>query len=234
LKLSAENECARTFRFPEPLMTLATISAADSIERGKHDKEGRQRALVEAATAVFAEHGYDAATTREVAERAGCSEGLIHRYFGSKRGLLHAVMEQRAAVVGDELRSALANRPDLYEDLRDMFIAQLELMRENQDFMRVSVGQAVVDPDLGRFVGKNVIARRREVIVEKLAAHQKAGRVRSDVDLEAVAQAITGLGFSLGFMAQVVFDERREHIEQVSLEAAEVFARGLAKDAAPR
>jgi AcrR family transcriptional regulator len=67
------------------MMTSRTRTAPP--HPGKRDKEKRQRSLIDAANAVFAEHGYDAATTRAVAERAGCSEGLIHRYFGGKRGL---------------------------------------------------------------------------------------------------------------------------------------------------
>src|SRR5947208_1285661 len=66
------------------------------LRRGEHGAEVRRRALVEAATAVFAEKGYDCATTREVAERSGSSEGLIHRYFGGKHGLLLAILETKA------------------------------------------------------------------------------------------------------------------------------------------
>ena len=45
---------------------------------------------------VFAKRGYDAATTREVAQAAGVSEQLIQRYFGGKAGLLRAVMKNYA------------------------------------------------------------------------------------------------------------------------------------------
>ena len=50
-----------------------TIGTGTARPQGKRDKQRRQRKLIDAANAVFAEHGYDAATTREVAERAGYS-----------------------------------------------------------------------------------------------------------------------------------------------------------------
>lgn len=42
---------------------------------------------------MFAEHGYDAATTRQIAAEAGVDAALIARYFGSKEGLYLAVVE---------------------------------------------------------------------------------------------------------------------------------------------
>jgi AcrR family transcriptional regulator len=48
--------------------------------------------LLEAATALFGERGFDGATTREIAELAGVDATLIARYFGSKTGLYLAAL----------------------------------------------------------------------------------------------------------------------------------------------
>ncbi|MER6070021.1 TetR family transcriptional regulator [Streptomyces sp. NPDC001817] len=50
--------------------------------------------ILHAAGAVFAERGYEAATVREIAGRAGVNQALIFRYFGSKKALLTEVMAQ--------------------------------------------------------------------------------------------------------------------------------------------
>jgi AcrR family transcriptional regulator len=55
-------------------------------EKRRSSAETRTRILA-AAQEVFAEHGYAAASTREVARRAGSNITLIARYFGSKKGL---------------------------------------------------------------------------------------------------------------------------------------------------
>src|SRR3546814_6908183 len=52
----------------------------------RRDKAATKQALLAAAGEVFAERGYDAATTREVAQQAGVNEKLIQRYFGGKEG----------------------------------------------------------------------------------------------------------------------------------------------------
>jgi len=57
----------------------------------------KQEALVRAASELFASRGYEAATTQEIAAYAGCAEGLIHRYFRGKKGLLLALIEGRVS-----------------------------------------------------------------------------------------------------------------------------------------
>jgi len=59
--------------------------------RRRLGREGSIEALVAAARALFAEHGPDAVSLRDVARRAGVSHGLIHHYIGSRDDLLSLV-----------------------------------------------------------------------------------------------------------------------------------------------
>ena len=58
--------------------------------------ESRRR-LVEAASRLFAERGYRDASVQAIGEAAGVSRGSIFWHFGSKEGLLLAVVEQAFA-----------------------------------------------------------------------------------------------------------------------------------------
>lgn len=53
-------------------------------------------ALVSAAAELFDEVGPNAVSVRAIAERAGVNHGLVHHYFGSKAGLVQAVLERLA------------------------------------------------------------------------------------------------------------------------------------------
>jgi AcrR family transcriptional regulator len=53
--------------------------------------EERRLAIVTAAQPLFAAKGFDAVTTREVAEAAGISEALLYRHFEGKAALYDAV-----------------------------------------------------------------------------------------------------------------------------------------------
>lgn len=50
--------------------------------------------ILTAALAAFAEKGFDAATTRDIATRAGVNHGLIPYYFGSKPKLWRAAVDR--------------------------------------------------------------------------------------------------------------------------------------------
>lgn len=195
------------------------------LQRGKHGKEIRQSALMEAATRVFAEKGYDAATTREIAERAGCSEGLIHRYFGGKRGLLLAALRGKGAASADS--HGVPGCADLRDEIERTAIWWLDYTWEVRDFMRVCVGRSVVDPEVGHFIG--ILNRQRVAVIEEmLRRHQAAGRVRPDVDVAAVAEGLAGLTFAAGFFSQVVFEDDRDAVRRRAVRMAEVIARGIA------
>ncbi|GAA3177640.1 MULTISPECIES: TetR/AcrR family transcriptional regulator [Streptomyces] len=58
----------------------------------RRDARATRRRLLEAAADLFAERGYDAATVRDIADRAGANQALLFRYFGSKSALLTEVM----------------------------------------------------------------------------------------------------------------------------------------------
>jgi AcrR family transcriptional regulator len=56
-------------------------------------RELRRRHLLELATQLFTERGFEAASMDELAERAGVSKPVIYDQFGSKDGLLAAVVD---------------------------------------------------------------------------------------------------------------------------------------------
>lgn len=65
--------------------------------------QGTRAAILEAAKAQFALLGYDTATLREIAARAGVDVALIKRYFGGKDGLFSEAL--KASFHADGLRS---------------------------------------------------------------------------------------------------------------------------------
>jgi len=204
-----------------------TIAQTPTIERGKRDKAQRQQCLIDAATAVFAERGYDCATTREIAGRAGCAEGLIHRYFNGKRGLLLAILEARAGHVVDDFVNSLPDCSTIEEEVEQILLWHLNTMWERREFMRVAVSQAAIDLEVGRTVNEGVHNERVRLTKEKLRRHQHEGRVRPGVDLAAIAQAITGLGFALGFSFQVSLGQDRQLARRIAIEAAAEISRGI-------
>lgn len=72
-------------------------SSSSGYQRGE---EARRR-LIEAGIEIFGLYGYEAASTRAIADKAGANIAAIPYYFGSKDGLYQAVAEYIAAHIGE-------------------------------------------------------------------------------------------------------------------------------------
>lgn len=70
--------------------------------------EHRRTQILLGAAKVFAEKGYHKATTKEIAQAAGVSEGTIYNYFDNKRELLLAMIELLAL---QSLKSIINTQP---------------------------------------------------------------------------------------------------------------------------
>ncbi len=83
--------------------------AAPSVEvdpkaaRAPQQSRGQKRVdeILDAAEAVIAEVGVEAATTHAIAERAGASVGSIYHFFPSKDAIIRAVVERFSALMSE-------------------------------------------------------------------------------------------------------------------------------------
>src|SRR6188472_3647051 len=77
-------------------MDWSMTSASTTVRsRGPYRTGVRRREqIIEAATAVFAEYGYAGGSVRTIADRVGVSPASLLQHFGSKEGLLMAVLAE--------------------------------------------------------------------------------------------------------------------------------------------
>jgi AcrR family transcriptional regulator len=81
-------------------------SRAGTSRRDRHpnrlNENGRetQERIFNAAERLFAEHGLDAVSTRDIIEAAGVNGGSIHYHFGTRDQLIVALIERRAGYLG--------------------------------------------------------------------------------------------------------------------------------------
>src|SRR5580765_1800775 len=92
--------------------------------RPSNNRSAKQDALISAATTLFARFGYEATTTREIAARAGCAEGLIHRYFQGKAGLLLALIRREKGKLTLQ-RHGLAPAANLQEEIQQLLESEM-------------------------------------------------------------------------------------------------------------
>ncbi|MDC4233487.1 TetR family transcriptional regulator [Actinomyces sp. B33] len=72
---------------------MTPSTSGETRKRGpRGDIADAREAILDAALAEFSERGFESATTRRIAERAGVAPRLIHYYFGTKSDLARACM----------------------------------------------------------------------------------------------------------------------------------------------
>ncbi|WP_415854403.1 TetR/AcrR family transcriptional regulator [Sinomonas sp. G460-2] len=75
----------------------------------RRDDPGTRGRLLETAGLVFAERGFDRATSKEICDRAGTNTAAVNYYFGGIAGLYEAVLEEipRRLVTIEAISSAM-------------------------------------------------------------------------------------------------------------------------------
>lgn len=97
--------------------------------------EARREAILTAARACFARHGFAGTTTRSVAVAAGISEALLFKHFSSKSALYAEIMEE-ACEADPELQRLQALEPStatLVLSVREMVRHFLRAVVERPD-----------------------------------------------------------------------------------------------------
>jgi AcrR family transcriptional regulator len=208
------------------LSKKAQPAAEPALSQRKRDRPGKQQALLQAALQLFASKGFDATTTREIAAAAGCAEGLIHRYFDGKAGLLGALVDQHVSEAlgdsGPQMRPAL----QFEDEFVSMVDRAVERMWQSREFLKAFIPRAIVDPALSNVMNRAVLSGRNTAVAERLRRYPKYAALPAE-DIEVLAQSVAILGLIFGFMRPVVLRQDRE----VARSAASKFAKVLTRAA---
>ena len=196
------------------------------VQERKRNRFARERALILAAGQLFASRGYDATTTREIAACAGCAEGLIHRYFSGKEGLLLALIRFRVSEEVGDLSEKLQRASNVEDEILQLVTWEVDRMWEDRDFLRVIIPRAILDPTLGPVVSRIGPALHAQAIAKRLRKYHECRALPGD-ELEALANFIGVIGFMFGFMRPVVLGRDRIRTKKMATTIAKLLTRNL-------
>jgi AcrR family transcriptional regulator len=182
----------------------------------KRGEQTRAR-LITATTEVVREVGYARATTRAIADAAGVAEGTIYRHFAHKHELFFAAIFDRNApivewvaglperagtrTVAENLTECLERLASLRDDILPLELslrADPELAREHQAALAALPDKPPPGPP--------------QDIAAYLAAEQRLGRVRADLDVHQAALTILATLIGLGLIPPGGPAEPTKHI----------------------
>jgi TetR/AcrR family transcriptional repressor of mexJK operon len=153
----------------------------------------KRQAIMAAATELFIELGYAAASMEEVARRAGVAKQTLYNYFGSKRALFQAIVEQ----ICDDLMNAVnldashdTAPAAVLADFAQRFV-RLMVAPTSIGLFRLLAADAHRFPDLAETVFRSGPDRVVADLARYLEAQHRAGRLHVE-DAKLSAESFIG------------------------------------------
>jgi AcrR family transcriptional regulator len=169
---------------------------AERVKRQRLKPEVRREKLLEAATEVFAERGYEGARVEQIADVAQVSPGLLYRHFEGKQELYEELLLLANRQLLEHLAQAAA--PNLPTDQRvlrglDAFFGFVE---DHRNLWRL-IMKDVVEPEIAAI--REDVTRRSVGLVATLAAQEQdfGGTQPHERELEMVSVMLVGSVVSL-------------------------------------
>lgn len=210
-------------------MADASLAASDddsaSRARGPYAKGlARRQQILDRAIDVFARRGSAGTSLRAIAQELGVSHAALTHYFSSREQLLVEVYKEAERQNGHaHPHRADASPVDIMTESARRNHAVPGLVQLYSTLVAAALESG--HPDATEFATER-FARVRADLVDRVKRSQASGRVRDDVDAEAVASLV--IAASDGLQTQWMLDDAVPHGE-----ALELLARLLAPHHTP-
>ncbi|MGI8334583.1 TetR/AcrR family transcriptional regulator [Actinomadura scrupuli] len=181
--------------------------------------------ILDAATRVLSERGYDGASTNHIAAAAGISNGSLYQYFPNKDAIVVAVLDRfadhLASRIGAQIEATMSGPWEASG--RALLDAQIRLFDEHSDLLRIIVEQV---PRLGPF-DKLAALQRRMTDLVRMYLILNRDRFRADLDVDT---AVWVLAETTGQLSvRYVLDRPPIPRDRMVNELAELVIRYIAK-----
>ena len=148
-------------------------------------------AILDAAEALFAEHGYPRVTIGRIAQEAGVAQGTVYASFGNKLALVRGLTERAAEddSIGAAL-TAIEQAPDGDTIVALVVHSTGDLVRRRSRLMAVLVNNAGADPEIGETSAgaERLLRERFRLIASRLDA---LGALRSGLTTARATDVLT-------------------------------------------
>ena len=153
--------------------------------------------LIKAALELFSSQGVTETTTKAIAELAQVNEVTLFRQFGSKQGLLLAVIEDSAVFsdLGESLSRQLSQTNQIDEALKNYASDRLQVLQQIPELLRSVVGEAGQYTLLNRQALGRGITQANSAAADYLAAVIEREKLQLRLPAEKLASLLNGILF---------------------------------------
>ncbi|MBU6462055.1 MAG: TetR/AcrR family transcriptional regulator [Bradyrhizobium sp.] len=190
------------------------------------ENNAKRRQILDGASKVFMDLGFDGASMGEIARAAGVSKGTLYVYFADKSRLFEAIVEEEGI---EQSKVAFNFDPgrDVPTTLREFGQAYIQLLCRPGGGSAIRTVMAIAErmPDVGRRYYEHVLEKTIGRLAAYLEAHVQTGEVAIDDCTLAASQFMLTCQASLflPFIFQAAPAPSEERITQVIESATRMF-----------
>ena len=215
-------------------MSIETFTLAESDANYIPREKGllRRDKILDAATQVFCQNGFDAANLQEIMAMAGGSLATLYRLFGNKEGLFQAVIERNSQQMIEKLASPLMQGKDPLEVLHTLGSNFIDLLSSPMvgAVHRLLIAESGRNPKLREIFVKTAPERNLRAVADYLQSLVKSGYLQLD-DCYMAAQQLLSM-FKGNYHMRCVLGETvvisEQEKSQYVKSAVSLFLRGCA------
>ena len=202
-----------------------------SARRGDDIVQARREEILDAATELFAEHGYSDAVTQALVERLGVGKGTLYRYFPSKRELFLAAADRVMRRMRERVDQCVAGIDDPLERTTEGIRAFLTFFAEHPQFVELLIQERALFKDRTQPTYVEHRLRYAGRWREHYRALIAAGRVR-DMPVERITNVMGDLLY--GTIFTNYFAGPRQSPEAQAQDILDVIFGGILSDSERR
>lgn len=176
----------------------------------------KQKLILNSACELFSEKGYSATSTKEIAKRAGVSEGTIFRYFTTKNHILKGLLVQLIELVVDNIalppiEKILKNEKnkDDKEVFKEIILDRMSLINNNYKLFKVIASEAIFHDDIRDIIYNKLFLKATLIFEDYYEKMVENGNAR-ELPFKIVLSSILGSIFM--FILKRNFDSEYENI----------------------
>ena len=183
--------------------------------------------ILKAAQKLFARHGYDGTTTKELAEKAGIAEGTLFRHFTNKKAILVEVATQGWIELLTDLLTELSEMAS-YEAISHLMYKRMLRLGDNYDMMRVCFMEVQFHPDLRDRIQAEVVSKMTDVAEAFFQTAMDRGVYRR-MNPRVIAQVFLGMFVVAGFSHETIVQPGASPMEMKDMAEglADIFLNGV-------
>lgn len=170
----------------------------------------KQRNILRASVKLFAEKGFHASSTSEIAKEAGVAEGTIFRHYKSKKDILLAVVAPvlvkfAAPFILKDVREIFKeqNNKAFSQIVAELYRNRIDLVLTNEKHIRILLQEAFFHDEIREALIATVFTGVKEMANKLIEAKVEVGELRP-LPTQAVFRAILSSMIGLVLFRQVL------------------------------